>query len=72
MQEQPIEENIISDDEKDFKSKKKVYNLTYYNKHKSQILEKLKEKRECPFCDKVVALSNLSRHRKNCKNKPKP
>ena len=63
MQEQPIEENIITDDEKDFKSKKKIYNLTYYN----QILEKLKDKRECPFCDKVVALSNLSRHRKNCK-----
>jgi hypothetical protein len=39
------EEIIIINEEKDIKSKKKVYNLTYYNKHRGKILEKLKEKR---------------------------
>ena len=46
-------ENII-DEENDIKSKKKVYNLTYYNKHRSSILEKLKEKKTCIYCDRIV------------------
>ena len=40
------EENQIINEENDIKSKKKVYNLTYYNKHRSSILEKLKEKKD--------------------------
>ena len=61
------EENIINE-ENDIKnrSKKKVYNLTYYNKHRSIILEKLKEKKKCIHCDKVIQLSNYSRHTKRC------
>ena len=56
------EENDIKSD----RSKKKVYNLTYYNKHRSKILEKLKETKKCINCDRVVQLSNFSRHTKRC------
>ena len=56
------EENDIKSD----RSKKKVYNLTYYNKHRSKILEKLKETKKCIYCDRVVQLSNFSRHTKRC------
>ena len=57
------EENQIINEENDIKSKKKVYNLTYYNKHRSSILEKLKEKKTCIYCDRIV---QLSRHTKRC------
>ena len=60
------EENQIINEENDIKSKKKVYNLTYYNKHRSKILEKLKEPKICIHCDKIVQLSNFSRHTKRC------
>jgi len=62
------EENIINEenDIKSDRSKKKVYNLTYYNKHRSKILEKLKETKKCINCDRVVQLSNYSRHVKRC------
>ena len=60
------EENQIINEENDIKSKKKVYNLTYYNKHRSKILEKLKEPKMCIHCDKIVQLSNFSRHTKRC------
>ena len=62
------EENIINEenDIKSDRSKKKVYNLTYYNKHRSKILEKLKETKKCITCDRVVQLSNYSRHTKRC------
>ena len=62
------EENIINEenDIKSDRSKKKVYNLTYYNKHRSKILEKLKETKKCINCDGVVQLSNYSRHTKRC------
>ena len=60
------EENQIINEENDIKSKKKVYNLTYYNKHRSSILEKLKEKKTCIYCDRIVQLSNFSRHTKRC------
>ena len=63
------EENQIINEENDIKSKKKVYNLTYYNKHRSKILEKLKEPKICMHCDKIVQLSNFSRHTKRCKKK---
>ncbi len=56
------EENYIKSD----RSKKKVYNLTYYNKHRSKILEKLKQTKTCINCDRVVQLSNYSRHTKRC------
>jgi len=63
------EENIINEenDIKSDRSKKKVYNLTYYNKHRSKILEKLKETKKCIHCNRVdVQLSNYSRHTKRC------
>ena len=63
------EENQIINEENDIKSdrsKKKVYNLTYYNKHRSKILEKLKQTKKCINCDRVVQLSNYSRHTKRC------
>ena len=60
------EENQIINEENDIKSKKKVYNLTYYNKHRSKILEKLKEPKICMHCDRIVQLSNFSRHTKRC------
>ena len=60
------EENQIINEENDIKSKKKVYNLTYYNKHRSKILEKLKEPKICIHCDRIVQLSNFSRHTKRC------
>ena len=64
------EENQIINEENDIKnnikSKKKVYNLTYYNKHRSSILEKLKEKKTCIYCDRIFQLSNFSRHTKRC------
>jgi hypothetical protein len=62
------EENIINEenDIKSDRSKKKVYNLTYYNKHRSKILEKLKETKKCIYCESVVQLSNYSRHTKRC------
>ena len=65
------EENIINEenDIKSDRSKKKIYNLTYYNKHRSSILEKLKEPKTCMHCDKIVQLSNFSRHTKRCKKK---
>ena len=62
------EENIINEenDIKSDRSKKKVYNLTYYNKHRSKILEKLKQTKTCVNCERVVQLSNYSRHTKRC------
>jgi hypothetical protein len=59
------EENDINN-ENDIKSKKKVYNLTYYYKHRCKILEKLKDKKTCIYCDRIVQLSNYSRHTKRC------
>ena len=60
------EENQIINEENDIKSKKKVYNLTYYNKHRSKILMKLNVPKICIHCDKIVQLSNFSRHTKRC------
>jgi len=50
---------------------KKGYNLKYYNKHKSKILEKAKEKKECDVCGKLCSQSNMSRHKKSklCQSK---
>jgi hypothetical protein len=61
------EEKQIINKENDIKSKKKMYNLTYYLKHKNLILEKLKEKKTCINSDKIVQLANFSRHTKRCK-----
>jgi len=64
-----IELNQINNEENDIKSdrsKKKVYNLTYYNKHRSSILEKLKQTKTCIYCNSIVQLSNYSRHSKRC------
>jgi hypothetical protein len=46
------------------KEKKKMYNTTYYTKHKTDMLIKLREKVQCPLCNKLISLSNLSRHQK--------
>jgi len=43
---------------------KRGYNLKYYNKHKQEILEKLKEKIACPRCGKFISMSNMSKHKK--------
>ena len=53
------------------KEKKKMYNTTYYTKHRNEMLIKLREKEQCPLCGKIISLSNLSRHQKGsgCINK---
>jgi hypothetical protein len=53
------------------KDKKKMYNTKYYNKHRNEMLVKLREKEQCPLCGKMISLSNLSRHQKGsgCINK---
>jgi hypothetical protein len=49
--------------------KKRVYNNTYYDKHKSDILEKIKVKVPCGICDKLISKSNYSRHVNKCREK---
>jgi hypothetical protein len=45
-------------------SMKKIYNLNYYNKHKSKILEKAKQIKQCELCGKSCSQSNMNRHKK--------
>jgi hypothetical protein len=47
--------------------KKRGYNNTYYDKHKSDILENIKVKVPCIICDKLISKSNCSRHVKKCR-----
>jgi hypothetical protein len=49
--------------------KKKGYNQTYYNKHKTELLDKIKVKVPCDICDKLISKSNLLRHKKKCNEK---
>ena len=64
-----VEHFILEEDEvNDFfvKEKKKGYNQTYYNKHKIDLLEKMKVKEPCHICDKLISKTNLRRHRRKC------
>ncbi len=45
--------------------KKKMYNLKYYNKHKEQVLLKMKVKTPCELCGKVLTLANMTRHQES-------
>jgi hypothetical protein len=54
---------------KENKEKKKGYNQTYYNKHKTELLDKIKVKVPCDICDKLISKSNLLRHKKKCDEK---
>jgi len=44
------------------KDRKKKYNDTYYNKNKEKVLEKLKVKIYCKYCDKHINKSSYTRH----------
>ncbi len=41
---------------------RKKYNVKYYEKKRSEILEKAKEKKTCEFCNRVVIKNNLKKH----------
>lgn len=48
--------------------KQKIYSKTFYQKHRNEVLEKIKEKVPCVKCGKCISKSNTSRHlKKNCK-----
>jgi uncharacterized membrane-anchored protein len=69
---QKFENNFIDDGYDDYflkKAKKKGYNETYYNKHKTELLDKIKVKVPCDICDKLISKSNLLRHKKKCDEK---
>lgn len=54
--------------ENKYQNMKKVYNSRYYQKHREQLLTKIKEKKTCDVCGKCVSMSNMNRHKKggNC------
>ncbi len=41
---------------------RKLYNQEYYQNNKNKILEKLKTKVNCEFCNRTVSFSNLQKH----------
>jgi hypothetical protein len=49
---------------------KKVYNQKFYENHKEQLMDRLKQKVECDLCGKMIAFYGLHRHknRSNCVN----
>ena len=53
------------------KERRKEQNQRYYAKHRAERLEKIKEKKECDLCHKLVSSSNMNRHQKggSCLNK---
>jgi len=55
----------------DHKEEHKQHNKKYYQEHKEEIIEKNKEKIECEFCAIQLQKSNMSRHYKTCKSKPR-
>ena len=48
---------------------KKIYNRTYYTKHKDELMGKMLLKVECCICKKLVTSCNLKRHHKSLKCK---
>lgn len=59
MSESPEKKNLISAE------KQKEYNARYYKKNREQVLTKIKEKKLCTVCNKMVSMSNFSRHVKS-------
>ena len=43
-------------------TQRKQYNKNYYENNKNVILEKLKTKVECQFCNRKVSSCNLNKH----------
>jgi hypothetical protein len=43
-------------------TQRKEYNKNYYQNNKNVILEKLKTKVECRFCNRKVSACNLNKH----------
>ena len=41
---------------------RKLYNKEYYQNNKTKILEKLKSKVNCEFCNRQVSFCNLQKH----------
>jgi hypothetical protein len=41
---------------------RKLYNQEYYQNNKTKILEKLKSKVNCEFCNRQVSFCNLQKH----------
>ena len=41
---------------------RKAYNYLYYKLNKNKILEKLKSKVNCEFCNRQVSYANLQKH----------
>ncbi len=41
---------------------RKAYNSLYYKRNKDKILEKLKSKVNCEFCNRQVSFCNLQKH----------
>lgn len=54
----------------EIKEAQKIYNKTYYEKNKKELLQKQLTKIECPLCNRMVAHMNLATHqqKRNCKN----
>lgn len=51
--------------EKTKEEKTKEYNSKYYAKNKDKLLTKIKEKKLCNICNKMIASSNFSKHLKS-------
>ena len=43
-------------------TQRKSYNKNYYENNKDRILEKLKSKVNCEFCNRTVSFCNLQKH----------
>ena len=44
------------------KESRQSYNKNYYENNKDRILEKLKSKVNCEFCNRTVSFCNLQKH----------
>ena len=44
------------------KESRQSYNKNYYENNKDRILEKLKSKVNCSFCNRTVSFCNLQKH----------
>jgi hypothetical protein len=44
------------------KESRQSYNKNYYENNKDRILEKLKSKVNCAFCNRTVSFCNLQKH----------
>jgi hypothetical protein len=46
--------------------KRKEKSKRYYQRHKDERRQHMKEKTPCPICEKMISRRNLSRHRNFC------